>query len=171
MARAMSEHARIVAGGAQMRPMAIAFGALLAILAFGGDAEAGSRKGGRRVGSCGGFDAPDDAAWKEWSAATEAAVKAAWEPPVTARAGHPGLVLVRAHVRPDGVLEDATVVKSKGHESLTTAAVDALVGASPFAPLPASAQPGADEGLWLNYLFSYNVSPEAACKFRDKFQR
>lgn len=153
-----------------MRSMFLAFGALLVVLALGSDAEAGSRKGGPRVGSCGGFDTPDDPAWKEWSAATQAAVNAAWEPPVAARAGHPGIVLLRARVRPDGVVEDVTVVRSKGHESLATAAVAALVGVSPVAPLPLSGLPGSEDGVWLNYLFSYNVSSKAACRFRDKFQ-
>ena len=151
--------------GRRSLPAAVVL-AVIALVAGAGEAAAGARKGGPRVGSCGGFDVPDDPGWREWGELTRQAVQKAWLPPVAARAGHPGIVLVRAHVLADGTIDDVVVVRSRGHESMATAAAAALVEASPLPPLPPA--PDGDDTARLTYLFSYNVSEKAACRFRDR---
>lgn len=133
-----------------------------------GASEAGPRKGGRVVGECAGVSGPDGPGWREWSELVQVAVRKAWKPPISAQRGAPGLVLLRFRVDGDGTVTDLLVIKEKATKGMVHAATEAVLTASPFPPLPPLVDD--DDGrIFINYLFAYNVSDKASCRFRDRW--
>lgn len=80
---------------------------------------------------------------------------AAWYPPaawMTYGIVSDGWTLVRAVIRKDGTLAEASVVDESGHESLHRAAYAAMVGAAPFRELPPDFP---DDSLIVHVRFEY----------------
>jgi protein TonB len=98
----------------------------------------------------------NDYDWNAYAEEMVARIKHTWDVPLTARWGAKGRVTIRFVILRDGTIEPPQVLSSSSIPEFDSAARQAIVKASPFAPLPADF-PRQSERVTVN--FYYNLRP------------